>query len=278
MVGRSVPLPLERQKKACGPPVLELQGVTLLQRRRSRPLLDGVRLTVRSCEVVGVAGVSGNGLGELEDVLAGLRRISGGRILHGGRDVSRLSARELRERGLAYVPADRLRRGVSLESSVSENLIVSRRLSFLRAGILQKGKIREFAERLTRSFSIDSEPGSPVGTLSGGNIQKVILARELASATDLIIFCEPTWGLDVAASRFVHEKILALRAAGAGVLLISSNLDEILRVSDTVAVMYKGRIAAVLPNTPELSRELIGEYMLGLRDDFQPPAPREAGQ
>jgi simple sugar transport system ATP-binding protein len=219
--------------------------------------------------VVAVAGVSGNGLAELEDVVSGLARISSGTILHDGEDIAGLSPRELRERGMAYVPSDRLRRGSSLRSSVAENLIVSRRGGFQRAGFLHRGRIREFAERLTRSFSIEGAPESAVGTLSGGNIQKVILARELASAPDLLVACEPTWGLDVAASQFVYEKILEMRAAGAGVLLLSSNLDEILGIADRVAVMYKGRLVARLPNTPELTKERIGEYMLGLRDDFR---------
>ncbi len=267
MVGRSVLFQVQREKKACGAPVLELRGVSLRQRGRGRPLLDGVSLTVHSCEVVGVAGVSGNGLGELEDVVAGLRKISAGSILRDGKDISGCSARELRDIGLAYVPADRLRRGSSLESSVTENLIVSHHHGFLRAGFLKGGKIQEFARRLTRTFSINGAPESPIGTLSGGNIQKVILARELAFASDLIMFCEPTWGLDVAASQFVYEKILEARAAGAGVLLISSNLDEILGVADTLVVMYKGKVVANLANRAEISKELIGEYMMGLREE-----------
>ena len=229
-------------------------------------------LTVRSCEIVGVAGVSGNGLGELEDVVAGLRRITGGRILHNGEDISGLSTATLREQGLAYVPADRLHRGASLASSVTENMIVSHHHGFLRAGFLRGRSIRSFSEGLTRSFSIAGAPESAIGTLSGGNIQKVILARELASSSNLLIVSEPTWGLDVASSEFVYEKILEARAGGAGVLLISSNLDEILGIADTIAVMYRGRVVAVLPNAGGLSKELIGEYMLGLRDDFARPA------
>ena len=279
MVGRSVLFQVEREKKACGAPVLDLQGVSLRQRGRGRPLLDDVSLTVHSCEVVGVAGVSGNGLGELEDVVAGLRKISTGRILHGEEDITHCSPRELRERGLAYVPADRLRRGASLESSVTENLIVFHHHGFLRAGFLKAGKIQEFAQRLTRSFSISGAPETRIGALSGGNIQKVILARELDSVSNLIMFCEPTWGLDVAASQFIYEKILELRSAGVGVLLISSNLDEILGVADTLAVMYKGRVVANLANSAEITKELIGEYMMGLRDDFRSPGPQaeEAG-
>ncbi|MCX7032265.1 MAG: ABC transporter ATP-binding protein [Spirochaetes bacterium] len=272
MVGRSVLFQLTREARSCGSPVLELEKVSLRRRGSGRPLLDDVSLTVRSCEIVGVAGVSGNGLGELEDVVAGLRRISGGRIRHNGEDISGLSTATLRDQGLAYVPADRLHRGASLDSTVTENMIVSHHHGFLRAGFLLSGRIRRFSEGLARSFSIGGAPEAAIRTLSGGNIQKVILARELASSSNLLIVSEPTWGLDVASSQFVYEKILESRAGGAGVLLISSNLDEILGIADTVAVMYRGRIVAVLPNANGLSKELIGEYMLGLRDDFARPA------
>jgi len=234
-----------------------------------------VSLTVRSCEIVAVAGVSGNGLGELEDAVTGLRRITGGRILHNGEDIAGLTPATLRERGFAYVPADRLRRGSSLQSTVTENMIVTSHHRFLRAGFLKGGKIRQFAERLTKSFSIDGGPRVPVGELSGGNIQKVILARELASDSNLLIVSEPTWGLDVASSQFVYEKILEMRKAGAGILFISSNLDEILGIADSIAVMYRGRVVANLPNVPGLTKERIGEYMLGLRDDFAPGAQKK---
>jgi ABC-type uncharacterized transport system ATPase subunit len=268
MVGRSVLFQLAREAKTCGSPVLALEHVSLRPRGHGQPLLDDVSLAVRSCEIVGVAGVSGNGLGELEDVVAGLRRISSGAIRHNGEDISGVSTATLRNQGLAYVPADRLHRGASLDSSVTENMIVSHHHEFLRAGFLRGRSIRSFSESLRRRFSIAGAVESAIGTLSGGNIQKVILARELASSSNLLIVSEPTWGLDVASSQFVYEKILEARAGGAGVLLISSNLDEILGIADTVAVMYRGRVVAVLPNTGGLSKELIGEYMLGLRDDF----------
>ena len=145
-------------------------------------------------------------------------------------------------------------------------------------GLPQGGKIQQFAERLTKSFSIDGGPRVPIGTLSGGNIQKVILARELATASNLVIVSEPTWGLDVASSQFVYEKILEMRKAGAGILFISSNLDEILGIADMIAVMYRGRVVAFLPNVPDLTKERIGEYMLGLRDDFAPTGAAEEGR
>jgi general nucleoside transport system ATP-binding protein len=283
MVGRSVLFQVDRRHDPCGPAVLELQKVSLRQPRRGRPLLDHVDLTVRSCQVVGVAAVSGNGRGELEDVVTRLRRISGGRIFHRGEEVSHLAPSALRERGLAYVPADRLGRGSSLHSSVTENLIITARRRFLRAGFLDRGRMQRFAEEQVRSFAIDGSPETPVGRLSGGNIQKVILARELAHQADLVVVSEPTWGLDVESSQFVYEKILALRAAGAGILLLSSNLDELVGLADTIVVLYRGRVVAELANEHEAPRQLkerIGEYMLGLRDDFAPglrPEPAAAG-
>ncbi len=268
MIGRDLLFQLRRDGRSSGAPVLELRDVSLRQRGSGRPLLDHVSLAVRAGEIVGVAGVGGNGLKELEDIVSGLRRISSGAILHGEEDVSGLTSVGLRRRGLAYVPADRLARGSSLQSSVQENMIVSRHRGFVRGGFLNGREIQEFAKRLTRGFAIDGSPSAPVGTLSGGNIQKVILARELAQEASLVIFSEPTWGLDVASSQFVCEKILEMRAAGAGILLISSNLDEILAMADTIAVMYRGRLVSARPNDQALSKELIGEYMMGLRDDF----------
>jgi ABC-type uncharacterized transport system ATPase subunit len=267
MVGKSVTFQFERGAVNKGRVVLELRDVMLRQKGQDRPLLDHVNLKVHAGEIVGVAGVSGNGLAELEDVVGGLRRVSQGRLLHDGRNITDLSAVQLRERGLAYVPADRLQRGSSLQSSVMENMIISSHHDFLKGGFFRRQAVEEFAETLSSSFSIDGDPRVPIGTLSGGNIQKVILARELASQTDLIVFCEPTWGLDVASAEFVYARILEIRRRGIAVLLISSNLDEILALCDTLAVLYRGRVVASLSNEQTLSKELVGEYMMGLRDD-----------
>ena len=278
MVGKSVTFQFEREPVNRGRVVLELQDVVLRQKGQDRPLLDHVDLKVHAGEIVGVAGVSGNGLAELEDVIGGLRRVSQGKMLHDGRDITDLSAVQLRERGLAYVPADRLHRGSSLQSSVMENMIISSHHDFLQGGVFRQQAVEEFADTLTSSFSIDGDPRVPIGTLSGGNIQKVILARELASQTDFIIFSEPTWGLDVASAEFVYAKILEIRRRSIAVLLISSNLDEILALSDTLVVLYRGRVAAALSNEEKLSKELVGEYMMGLRDDSHgEAAPSESG-
>jgi ABC-type uncharacterized transport system ATPase subunit len=252
MVGKSVSLQVRREPVARG---------------QDPPLLDSVDLQVHAGEIVGVAGVSGNGLGELEEVACGLRRVSGGRILHNGQDITRLTTRELRRRGLAYVPADRLHRGSSLDSSVMENMIIATHHRFLRAGVFRRREVEGFASDLVAHFSIEGDPRVPIGTLSGGNIQKVILARELASRSDFILFSEPTWGLDVASSEFIYERIVEIRRQGLAILLLSSNLDELMSLADTLVVMYRGRVVTRRANSPEVTKELVGEYMLGLRED-----------
>ena len=268
MVGRTVLFDVTKEEKSCGAAVMELKNVTVTHRGQDRPLLDSVNLQIRSCEIVGAAGVSGNGLEVLEDVAAGLRKVSSGRLYHNGEDVTGKDTLRLREQGLAYVPADRLSRGSSLGSTVRDNMIIARHHDFLQAGFFKRKEVRAFAEGLIKQFDIDGHSSDPIGTLSGGNIQKVILARELAGKTDFIIFSEPTWGLDVASSQFVYAKILEMKNAGAGILLISSDLDEIIGLADTVVIMHRGRIVAKLRNNDDLDKELIGEYMLGLRDDF----------
>jgi simple sugar transport system ATP-binding protein len=267
MVGKSVMFELHKKDIKPGNVVIELEDVTLKQRGQARPLLDGVDLKVRSAEIVGVAGVGGNGLGELEDIIAGIRKPSSGRIYHNGKDITHLHTLELREHGLAYVPADRLERGSCLKSSLRENIIVAQHHDFLKGGIFQNREVDKFTDSLIDKFSIDATAHNPMETLSGGNIQKVIIARELAAQSDFIIFSEPTWGLDVGSAQFVYERILEMREDGVAVLLISSNLDEILGIADTIVVMSRGRVVCTKPNKGNLNKELIGEYMLGIRED-----------
>lgn len=267
MVGKSVLFDFEKKEMERGRDIVELKDVTLRKKGQDRPLLDHLNLTIHAGEIVGVAGVGGNGLGELEDVITGLRKIHDGTILHDGKDVTNIGAIALRENGLAYVPADRLFRGSSVKSTIRENMIVTNPRRFLKGGFFNKKKIQTFAMGLTEQFSIDGSPDVPIGMLSGGNIQKVILARELANKTDFIVFSEPTWGLDVASAEFIYNKILEIREVGTAVMLISSNLDEILGLADRLIVMYRGKIVADLENEG-VSKETIGEYMLGLRDDY----------
>ena len=268
MVGKSVLYDIKKRELNRGLPVLELKDVTLIQKNQDTPLLDKLNLTVHSSEIVGVAGVGGNGLAELEDVVTGLRRISSGEIYYNNNRITNRTIHELREKGLCYVPADRLYRGSSLRASVKENMIITTVGNFQKAGIISQKRVQDFADTLAAEYSIDGNTVLPIGYLSGGNIQKVILARELEGKADSIVFSEPAWGLDIASSEFIYKKILQLREQGSAILLISSSLQEILSLADRVVVMYRGRIVADLANK-EITKELIGEYMLGIRDDFK---------
>lgn len=269
MVGKSIIFNFEKKEGVCSEPVLRLQDVSVVIKRQKRPLLENVSFEASTCEIIGITGVAGNGLTELEDVISGLMKVTNGRIYHNDDDVTGMSAMGLRDIGLSYVPTDRLKRGASLETSVKENMIITSHHDFMsRSGIFDNERIGIHARGLISEYLIDSDENVPIGTLSGGNIQKVILARELERVKDFVLFSEPTWGLDVVSSEFIYKKILEMRERGVAVILISSNIDEILTLADTVMVMYRGRLVMKKEVSPELTREVIGEYMLGLKDDF----------
>jgi simple sugar transport system ATP-binding protein len=237
----------------------------VIRRGQEQPLLKGLSFSVSKGEILGFAGVGGNGLGVLEAVLGGFLHPHSGRILHRGEDISRLNIRRLRNRGLAFVPADRLRVGSVREATVAENLIVDRRADFSRRWVLDGKNIRRFCGDLIARYGIDGGVSDRLASLSGGNIQKVILAREIDQLRDYIVFSEPAWGLDLAASAYVYGEIEKQRSRGAAVILISTNLDEILANAGRIIVMYRGAAAAEIKNRDDPSiREEIGAYMLGL--------------
>ncbi|MCL2042899.1 MAG: ATP-binding cassette domain-containing protein [Treponema sp.] len=248
--------------------VIVFNNVTVLRRGQQRPLLDNVSFSVRSGEILGFAGVGGNGLGVLEAVLGGFLHPAAGIITHNGRDISRMNNRRLRNRGLAYVPADRQKVGIALTAEVDENIIINRRNEFSHKGFLDKKAIRKFTDGLISRYNIAANGQNPAVTLSGGNLQKLILAREIEQFRDYFVFSEPTWGLDIAACSFVRAEIATLREKGAAIILISTNLDEILSLADKIIVMYRGRAAAEFVNDIETEtfslREKIGNCMQGL--------------
>lgn len=269
MVGKSIVFDFKKKEGFCSEPVLKLVDVTVEKKRQKKLLLDKISFEASTCEIVGITGVAGNGLTELEDVISGLMPVTGGRIYHNDTDITDMSAMQLRNIGLSYVPTDRLRRGSSLKTSVRENIIITSHHDFMnRGGILDRERIDNHTKGLISEYLIDGNGNAPIGTLSGGNIQKVILARELGRVKDFVLFSEPTWGLDVASSEFIYEKILEMRERGVAVILISSNIDEILTLADIVIVMYRGRMVMKRTVSADLTREVIGEYMLGLKDDF----------
>lgn len=266
MVGRRLLFHIEKKPPEWGAPVLDLEDVSLFRRGQERPLLDRVSLTVRSGQIMGVTAVAGNGLKELEEVLSGLRRGSAGKIRYHGEDITAWSVAQRRAHGLAYVPSDRMGRGACLESSVKENLMVTQHSRFRRRGVFfDHPRIEAYAREMIEHYRADAAPDSLVGRLSGGNIQKMILARELSRVTDFALFAEPSWGLDVASSQFIYEKILELQARGTAVVILSSDLDEILGLADVVVVLFHGRKTASFTREAGLDKDEIGEYMLGIR-------------
>ncbi len=265
MVGSDLPPEQPRSPATAGEPVLRLEQVSV--RGPFGAGLDALELTVHEGEIVGATALAGNGLRELEDAVSGLRPPASGRIVYRGRTLAADARHAFRRQELAYVPSQRFERGASLPSTVEENLILGWPGAFARGGLYRGAAARRHALALMQEFAIDGTPDLPMEMLSGGNRQKVILARELGSGKDFVLFAEPTWGIDVAAARFVHRRILALRDQGRAILLISSDLQEILQLADRIIVLRGGRAVARLANEPGLSRRTLGEYMLGLRED-----------
>lgn len=273
-------------------PALVLKDVTVKNRRGGVSLLDRVNLVVRPGEIVGVCGVRGNGMGELEDLLAGFRKPDSGSILLAGKPLPefRRSARPgsgsdsasgtgsgsgagtrtgvVAGAGLGYVPADRMRRGASLDLSVRDNFIALDRRHYSTRGFMDWKRAKAGTDEAIRRFGVKAHSGQRTGDLSGGNIQKLILARELSDPpAQAILFSDPAWGLDLASTEAIYEKIVEARDKGAAILLISSNLDEILALADRVLVMYRGRIAREFENDGTITREALGAAMLGMHGE-----------
>ncbi len=245
--------------------ILEISDLCLSSGAGQARQLDRLGLSLHPGEILGICGVSGNGISELEDVLAGFRRPDSGKITFKGKALPKRRLPASSGYGLGYVPADRIRRGASIGLSMTENYIALDRPRYFPRAVLDAAAAVKATGAAIGDFFIKGSPEQLAGELSGGNIQKLILARELsAPLPPLIIFSEPTWGLDISSTEFVYEKILEARDSGSGILLLSSNLDEILELSDRISVMYRGRIVCDLPNDGSLTREKLGEYMLGL--------------
>ena len=275
MVGRAVLLRVQKAAAAAGPaapPALEARGLRVRD-ARGLEAVRGVSLTVRAGEILGVAGVEGNGQAELIEALAGLRPAAAGEILIGGRAVTRLSPRERFRAGLAHVPADRLARGLVGPYSLADNLILGsqRDAPYARRGWLSRPAIRSHAERTLAAYAVrPAAPGAAARTLSGGNQQKLVVARELSRGARVILAAHPTRGVDLGAIEFIHRRLVAERDAGRGVLLVSSDLGELLSLADRLLVLYEGRV--VLETAPEATDErTLGLYMSGQGAGGSPP-------
>ena len=249
-------------------PALEMNEVCLPPDEAS-PGLDHVSLDVRAGEIVALAGVEGNGQRELVEVLAGLRRPAEGHVFLGGVDVTGDTRRRTSDLGLSVIPEDRQGEGLVLEMTVTDNLTLDRlrERRFSRwGGWLRIGRLRDFARSMIERFQITtSSESAPTRMLSGGNQQKVVLARVISSSPQVLVAAQPTRGLDIAATQYMLEQIVAARAGGMAVILIANDLDHILALADRVLVFYRGSIVATM-RAEEATRERIGLYMAGLRD------------
>lgn len=262
MVGSEVPPESVRKSPSVGKPVLEISDL-VVKDAAGVPRLNRLSLTVHAGEVVGIAGIEGNGQLELAEAILGLRQVTSGSILLDGHDITRLSVRQRRMLGLSFIPHDRYRLGVNVSESIADNLIATQYFlpEFSQAGVLKASEVNAFAQQLIEAFGIKAVRSSDAcSSLSGGNIQKVVVARELAKKPVVLVATHPTHGLDVKATAFIRDKLVELASMGAGVLLISPDLDEILQISDTVAVVFKGRVVFV-SSAAGVSKEVLGLYM-----------------
>jgi len=265
MVGRDVLLRVDKAQGKPGEPVLEVEDLRVRD-ERGLEAVKGVNLNVREGEVVALAGVDGNGQLELVQAIAGVRVPESGRVAIGGRDVSGLGVRATTEAGVAHIPEDRQLCGLVLNFTLAENLALReyREPPISNHGVLSTGQMKQRARSLLKEYDVrGGEPDTLAGALSGGNQQKVAVAREIASNPKLLIAHQPTRGLDVGAIEFVHQRLLTERANGRGILLVSLEFEEVRALADRILVIYEGRIVGEF--SPDVSEEQLGVAMTGGR-------------
>ena len=267
MVGRQVLFRVQRTAADPGGVVLTVRNLNALDNKGLTALRD-ITFDLREGEILGIAGVEGNGQSELVEVLTGLRRARSGRVELNGRVISNFTPRMIRESGTCHIPEDRHRRGLVLDFTVAQNMVlgIHYRSPFVRnmlLDVINFGPIREKAQRLLREFDIrPPDQDNPAGKLSGGNQQKVIVAREFDQNPRLLIAAQPTRGVDVGSIEFIHQRLLQAREERKAVLLISADLEEILSLSDRIAVMYEGQIIGIL-DPAEATESRLGLMMTG---------------
>lgn len=261
MVGREL-VQLKKKELEPGAPVLEVNEVSV-QGVGDKPLLDQVNLVIRQNEIVGVAGISGNGQSELIQVITGLRKPSSGSVVLNGTPVSGQSVRAIREKGMAHIPEDRYLWGAAKDAAVVDNGLMGHQHKHKRLGHIQWKAVRSMVEGWVKQFGIKTGSlDTKAQYLSGGNLQKLIAAREMAQDTPFLVAAEPTRGVDVGAMEVIHRELIRKRDEGGAILLVSSELTEILKCSDRIVVMYEGRIAGELP-AKGASEEEISLLMAG---------------
>ena len=269
MVGRPVSFVVEKEKREPGEVMLEVKDLNV---RNNKGVL-GVKdfsLAIRSGEIVGIAGVDGNGQTELVEAITGLRKIESGSVLFKGEDITSLSIKDRNDRGLGHIPEDRQKRGLVLGAPLTTNMVIKDfdKAPFSKNGLLDKEAIREYSASIVKEFDVRSGEGidSLAGKLSGGNQQKAIIGREVTKDPDVLIAVQPTRGLDVGAIEFIHKALVTQRDKGKAVLLVSFELDEIFNLSDRIAVINAGRLVDIV-KTEDTDVHKVGLMMAGIKSE-----------
>lgn len=268
MVGRDISFRVEKRDIVPQDVVLSVRNVTVPSKTHKNNAVKNVSFDVRAGEIVCLAGIDGNGQTEFVHALTGLEKLSGGTITLCKEDITKASIRERSKSGMSHIPEDRHKHGLVLEYSLEENLVLQRywEPDFQKNGIIRKPEVRRYADGLIKQYDVRSGQGpiTEVGSMSGGNQQKAIVAREIDKKHELLVAVQPTRGLDVGAIEYIHKQLISRRDAGKGVLLVSLELDEVMNVSDRVLVMYEGEIVADLDPKKTTVQEL-GLYMSGAK-------------
>lgn len=267
MIGRDVQLKTDKTPAKPGQTFLSVKNLSYTD-AAGQQILKDINMTVRKGEILGIAGIEGNGQNELSELVTGMRKLRTGQIRIGGEDISRKSVREIRELGVSHISQDRMTYGVVSDAGVADNIIADRyyRKEFKKGILLNKKKICEKTDQLILEYSVKCDDREqPVRMLSGGNMQKVVVAREFSSDPKLVIVNQPTRGIDVGAAELVHRKLLELRDREAAILLISADLTEIIHLSDSIIVLHGGAIAAYFEDVKQIDPVELGEYMLGIK-------------
>ncbi len=269
MVGRPVSFKVDKGEPRIGEAVLEIRNLDVLNNKHVLGVKD-FSLTIRRGEIVGIAGVDGNGQSELVEALSGLRKVEGGQIVFKGQDITNASIQERNEMGLGHIPEDRQKRGLILAEPLSTNFVIKEfyKQPYSKHGILNQEAIVEYGQKIIDKFDVRSGEGitSLAGKLSGGNQQKAIIGREVEADPDLLIAVQPTRGLDVGAIEFIHKELVKERDSGKAVLLVSFELDEIFNLSDRIAVMNAGRLIDIV-DTKDTDEHAVGLMMAGIRKE-----------
>lgn len=267
MVGRDVSFKVEKKEAKLKDEVLRVENISVKNNKKVLGLKN-FSLSIKGGEILGVAGVEGNGQTELVEAITGLRKVESGSVIYKGENITNEKTRKRIDKGIAHIPEDRHKRGLVLDYTLEENMIIEvyNKEPFSKSGILNKSAIRKYAEKILGEFDVRSGEGaiSKARTLSGGNQQKAIIGREIELNPDLLIAVQPTRGLDVGSIEYIHKRLVEQRDKGKAVLLISLELDEVLNLSDRIAVVNSGELIGIV-NTKEIDENEIGLMMAGVK-------------